>query len=275
MATALVGALVLALTAANAVPATRLGRTIQTITANTLKPSSCSAITLSTTVTGTGTFSGTAAANLVLGSAAVDTITALGGNDCVLGGGGNDSIDGGAGTDVCIGGPGRIRSPTARPRSSRRRADGLAGRDRQGGRRSRPFGAERTAWPAATAKEGGEAARLHSAEQLDRPARQGVAARSRAEGVRLRRIRRGRRPRHSPEEGGEAARSPGGTAASRLSGLRVSIEACGLDEPSQRAPPAAARPGYARSCQAARAGFFEETTPPRSSSVTTRPSIGR
>ena len=92
--------------AANTVPATKLGQSAQTITANTLKPATCSAIALTTTITGNGTFSGTSAANLVTGSAGVDTITALGGNDCLLGGAGDDSLDGGAGTDVCIGGAG-------------------------------------------------------------------------------------------------------------------------------------------------------------------------
>ena len=98
--------LVAAMTASNTVPASRLGRTTQAITPNAVKPAACSAITVTTLVTGSGTFSGTSAANLVLGSAAVDTVTALGGTDCVLGGGGNDSLNGGAGNDVCIGGPG-------------------------------------------------------------------------------------------------------------------------------------------------------------------------
>lgn len=100
------GAVVVAHTAANAVPATRVGTSSAAVTANLLKPSSCASLTLSTLVTGTGTFSGTAAANLVLGSAGVDRISALGGSDCVLGGGGNDRLTGGAGIDVCIGGPG-------------------------------------------------------------------------------------------------------------------------------------------------------------------------
>jgi hypothetical protein len=74
-----------------------------TIGANTLKPSSCSALTLSTTVRGV---TGTSGNDLVLATASADVISAGGGNDCVLGGGGNDTIDGGSGTDVCIGGPG-------------------------------------------------------------------------------------------------------------------------------------------------------------------------
>ena len=102
----LVGTLGAVLTAANTVPASRIGSSAQAITANALKPSTCSGITLSSIVTGSGTFSGTSAANLVLGSAGVDSISAAGGDDCVLGGGGNDALNGGAGTNVCIGGPG-------------------------------------------------------------------------------------------------------------------------------------------------------------------------
>lgn len=93
-------------TATNSVPATSLGQRTSTTTANNLRPSSCSGVSVTTKVSGSGTFSGTTAANLVTAGAAVDTITALGGSDCVLGGAGNDSIEGGAGTDVCIGGAG-------------------------------------------------------------------------------------------------------------------------------------------------------------------------
>ncbi len=71
------------------------------ITANTLKPAACAAI--SPTVV---SVTGTSGADLLLGTAAADTISAAGGNDCVLGGGGNDSINCGAGTDVAVGGPG-------------------------------------------------------------------------------------------------------------------------------------------------------------------------
>ena len=92
-----------ALSAGNAVPGTRLSRVVTPITANTLKPASCAAITLTTVTAGVN---GTAAAELLLGGPGVDTMTARGGNDCVLGGGSNDAINCGAGTDVAIGGPG-------------------------------------------------------------------------------------------------------------------------------------------------------------------------
>ena len=78
----------------------------QRVNVNEEKPAAYNGITLTGLVTGSGTFNGTAAAELVLGSSGVDTINARGGNDCVGGGAGNDSINGGAGTDVCIGRPG-------------------------------------------------------------------------------------------------------------------------------------------------------------------------
>ena len=106
LATVVAAALVIAFAAGNSVPASNAGTSSQPIGPNDLKPSACSALTLTSLITGSGTFSGTSAANLVLGSAGVDTISALGGTDCVLGGGGNDSLNGGTGTDVCIGGPG-------------------------------------------------------------------------------------------------------------------------------------------------------------------------
>jgi len=92
-----------ALGAANAVPASNTTKFTTPITANTLKPSSCSGITLTTLVIGN---TGTAGNDLELGSAAADTMRAGGGNDCILGGGGIDNINCGTGTDVAIGGPG-------------------------------------------------------------------------------------------------------------------------------------------------------------------------
>ncbi len=88
--------------AVNGVPGTKVNRYQAAITANTLKPSTCNAITLTVVRIGAGTSS----AELHLGTAAADTMSSGGGNDCVLGGGGDDSIDCGAGVDVAIGGPG-------------------------------------------------------------------------------------------------------------------------------------------------------------------------
>ena len=93
-------------TATTVVPASKAGRSTQSITANKLKPPSCSAITLAGITTGSGSINDGIASNLVLGSSGVDTMSGNNGNDCILGGGGNDSLRGDAGTDVCIGGPG-------------------------------------------------------------------------------------------------------------------------------------------------------------------------
>lgn len=88
------------------------------------KPPECDFWNPTTIVAGSGTFSGTSAANLILGSAIRDVIRAGSGDDCVLGGAGNDelrgennndilwggagndSLIGGDGFDVCIGGAG-------------------------------------------------------------------------------------------------------------------------------------------------------------------------
>jgi hypothetical protein len=93
-------------TATTVVPASKAGRSAQSITVNDVKPAACSSITLAGITTGSGTINDGAASNLVLGSSGVDTMRGNNGNDCILGGGGNDSLRGDAGTDVCIGGPG-------------------------------------------------------------------------------------------------------------------------------------------------------------------------
>jgi Ca2+-binding RTX toxin-like protein len=92
-----------ALCASNIVAGSQVSRSVGATDANTIKPSSCSGITLTTVVAGA---SGTGGADLLLGSSGPDTMAAAGGDDCVLGGGGNDTINCGGGTDVAIGGPG-------------------------------------------------------------------------------------------------------------------------------------------------------------------------
>jgi hypothetical protein len=98
-----------AVTAANSIPASRLGEYTNTITANTLKPVDCSVIVLTAILycpVGGGNCDGTDASELVIGSMADDAIQGGKGDDCILGGGGNDSLRGEQNTDVCIGGPG-------------------------------------------------------------------------------------------------------------------------------------------------------------------------
>ena len=98
--------LIVSLTAANTVPASRAGDSSRAADPNDLKPSACAGITVTAKLTGAGAINGSNAAELITGSAGVDTITARNGDDCLLGGAGDDSLNGGAGTDVCIGGAG-------------------------------------------------------------------------------------------------------------------------------------------------------------------------
>jgi Ca2+-binding RTX toxin-like protein len=103
---ALIAAIGAVLTATNTLPPTAIGQAGQPVTANVLKPGACGGISVSGVASGSGTFSGSGANDLVTAGPGADTITALGGADCVLGGAGDDDIDGGPGADVCIGGPG-------------------------------------------------------------------------------------------------------------------------------------------------------------------------
>lgn len=96
----------MAQTAANTVGATKAEDDTRAITPNDLKPSQCAALTLTAKRSGSGTITGTAAAELITGGSGVDNINGAGGTDCILGGAGNDAINGGAGVDVCIGGAG-------------------------------------------------------------------------------------------------------------------------------------------------------------------------
>jgi Ca2+-binding RTX toxin-like protein len=90
-----------------AVPVTRLTNQARAVTANTLKPASCSAITLTTVVVCTGgNCDGSNANELLLGTANAERIRGRGGTDCILGGGGNDQLVGNGSSDVCIGGSG-------------------------------------------------------------------------------------------------------------------------------------------------------------------------
>ena len=91
---------------ANVVPATHAGISTRATGSNEVKPTECSAITVSVTLSGSGIVTGTGANELVLGGTGIDTISGLSGNDCIVGGGGGDVIDGGLGVDVCVGGPG-------------------------------------------------------------------------------------------------------------------------------------------------------------------------
>ena len=89
------------------VPTTRLTNQARAITANVLKPASCSAITLARVVICTGgNCDGGGTNELILGTLNSERIRGRGGDDCILGGGGNDDLVGNNKSDICIGGPG-------------------------------------------------------------------------------------------------------------------------------------------------------------------------
>jgi len=83
---ALVGAHVYsAYSASSTVSPGQVGRVDSNVAANNLKPPECT-MTVTSIVSGTGTFSATAQFQLVIGSSAKDTVTLLA-NDCFVGGG--------------------------------------------------------------------------------------------------------------------------------------------------------------------------------------------
>lgn len=95
-----------AIAATNTIPSTRIEDQRYSFGAMQLEPSSCAGIFVTNLVSGTGTLTGTAGNDLILGGPDADTIDGAGGDDCILGGGGDDIITGGDGMDICIGGSG-------------------------------------------------------------------------------------------------------------------------------------------------------------------------
>jgi len=104
--TLLIVSVVSAFAAGLSVPASNLGQQSVPVTAEDLKPAACGGIYLSNIVRGSGTFTGTAANDLIIGSAGTDAIDGAGGDDCILGSAGDDSLAGSDGNDVCIGSAG-------------------------------------------------------------------------------------------------------------------------------------------------------------------------
>ena len=88
------------------VPSSNVGQQSVPVTPEDIKPLACSALDITSIVSGSGTVTGTSANDLIIGSAGADSIDGLGGDDCILGGGGDDSLIGNDGNDVCLGGPG-------------------------------------------------------------------------------------------------------------------------------------------------------------------------
>ena len=97
---------VTAIAAANTVPFTRITDQGEHININDLKPYACAGTYLTNLISGSGTLTGTAGNDLILGSSGADVIDGLGGNDCILGGGGDDALTGNDGNDVCLRGTG-------------------------------------------------------------------------------------------------------------------------------------------------------------------------
>jgi signal peptidase I len=91
-------------TASTNVPVSHAGASAQARSIAELAPPGCSALTLTTLVQGSGTFSNNHSGALVIGSAGVDKITDTGGGSCIVGGGGKDTITG-TSSDTCIIGP--------------------------------------------------------------------------------------------------------------------------------------------------------------------------
>lgn len=87
------------------VTAGRASHTTRNIVANDFRPPECS-MSITQVITGSGSFSGTSGADLLLGGAGTDSISGLGGTDCILAGDGDDTLNGGNGTDACLGGRG-------------------------------------------------------------------------------------------------------------------------------------------------------------------------
>jgi Ca2+-binding RTX toxin-like protein len=92
--------------ATNSVSRSSLGDITSPITANDLKPPECAAQDVTNLIVDTGTISGTASSDLILGGSNDDTISGEGDDDCIVGGGGDDILIGSADKDTCIGGPG-------------------------------------------------------------------------------------------------------------------------------------------------------------------------
>jgi Ca2+-binding RTX toxin-like protein len=102
----LIVSVVSAFAAGLSVPASNVGQESVPVTAEDIKPAACGGIYLSNIVRGSGTFTGTAANDLIIGSAGTDTIDGAGGDDCILGSAGDDSLAGSDGNDVCMGSAG-------------------------------------------------------------------------------------------------------------------------------------------------------------------------
>jgi hypothetical protein len=98
-----------AFSASLAIPSSRVGYLMHSITVNDLKPPECAVLNLTAIRVGSGVINGGGSNELILGSAGVDTITGNSGSDCIVGGAGDDILKGNtnnAQTTIILGGPG-------------------------------------------------------------------------------------------------------------------------------------------------------------------------
>ena len=93
-----------AFAAGMSVPDSNLGQQSVPVTAEGIKPEACIALYLTNIVSGSGTLTGMASNDLIIGSSGADIIDGLDGDDCIVVSGGDDSLIGNAGNDVCLGG---------------------------------------------------------------------------------------------------------------------------------------------------------------------------
>ena len=90
----------------NSVARSSVGQDQHATTANHLRPPECTSLKLEKKLSGSGTFGGGGAPQLILGSPGADDIEGGGGDDCIVAGAGDDALGGGGGHDVCLGGTG-------------------------------------------------------------------------------------------------------------------------------------------------------------------------
>jgi hypothetical protein len=104
-------------TASTNVPASSVGTSKQALVIAQLTPGGCAALSLTSMLIHSGTFSNAASHVLVLGGATGNTITDTGTGNCIVAGGGTNAVTGTA-SDICVSGPSlnlATACPTAPP----------------------------------------------------------------------------------------------------------------------------------------------------------------
>jgi signal peptidase I len=104
LALIILGTLLISFTASNNVPASKVGITVTIPQLSEFAPTGCNSLTITSFVTGSGTFTNNLSHVIIVGSAGVDNITDHGTGNCIIGGGGKDKVIAPS-TDICIIGP--------------------------------------------------------------------------------------------------------------------------------------------------------------------------